>query len=78
MTKQEKIETLTEYRELQELKATADKRLKEIKREIEQNISAGKYGNMLIHFELREVKEYVVPARIDKIVKVSKIMKGSK
>ncbi len=73
MNKEQKIKTLAEFKELQELKATADKRLKEIKKEIEENIAAGKYGDFALGFEFREVREYVVPARTDKIIKVVKL-----
>lgn len=73
MNKTEKIKILAEFKELQELKAAAEKRYKEIKKQIESEIEAGKYGDFALGFEFREVREYVVPARTDKIIKVVKL-----
>lgn len=73
MTKQDKIQLLSEYKELQALKTEAEKRYKELKKQIEENIEAGKYGEFALGFEFREVREYVVPARTDKIIKVVKL-----
>lgn len=64
---------LAEYKELQEQKSKADKRLKELKDEIQREMKPGMYGDYVLIFETREVREYLVPARIDHIVKVSKI-----
>lgn len=73
MTKQQKIEILAEFKESKELTAFAEKRLKELKDIIKAEIETGKYGDLVLTIEEREVKEYVVPARTDKIIKVSKI-----
>jgi hypothetical protein len=73
MTKQDKIKVLAEYREIQELKAAAEKRYKELKKQIEAEIESGKHGDFVVAFEFREVREYIVPARTDKIVKVVKL-----
>lgn len=73
MNKEQKIKILSEFKELQELKASAEKRYKEIKKQIEENIDAGRYGDFALGFEFRDVREYVVPSRTDKIIKVVKI-----
>lgn len=73
MKKQNKILIISEFKELQELKAKADKRIKELKDQIQKEFDAGIYGQYFLNFETREVREYVVPARIDHIVKISKI-----
>lgn len=73
MTKQQKIAILAEFKENKELVSQAEKRLKELKDQIKSDIDAGVYGDLVLTIEEREVKEYVVPARTDKIIKVSKI-----
>lgn len=73
MKKQDKIQVISEFKELQELKSRADKRIKELKDQIQKDFDAGIYGDYSLNFEIREVREYVVPARVDTIVKVSKL-----
>jgi hypothetical protein len=73
MNRDDKIKILSAYKEFQELKSMADKRIKELQLEIKRRFKPGKYGQYLLNFEVREVKEYVVPARTDHIVKVSKM-----
>lgn len=63
---------LAQYKLLQEAKSRVDRELKDM-RESLLKMKAGQYGNFLLAFETREVREYVVPARIDHIVKVIKI-----
>lgn len=70
MTKQQKIQILAEFKEEQALKAKAEARIKELKAQIQAEIDAGKYGDYVLIFEERDVKEYVVKARTDTIVKV--------
>lgn len=70
MTKQQKIAILAEYKEEQILKAKAEARIKELKAQIQADIDAGQYGDYVLIFEQRDVKEYVVKARTDTIVKV--------
>jgi len=72
MSKSEKIKMLSEFKELQVLKLAAEKRYKELKAEIEENLEAGQYGDYALGFEFRDVKEYTVSARTDKIIKVIK------
>lgn len=73
MKRDDKIRILEEYKETKELVAAAEKRVRELKAQIQAEIDAGKYGDYVLVFEEREVKEYVVPARTDRIVKVSNI-----
>lgn len=73
MTKQDKIQILKEFKEEQELKKAAEKRIAELKAQIQAEIDAGQYGDYVLVFEEREVKEYTVKARTDTIVKVSEI-----
>lgn len=73
MTKQDKIRILKEFKEEQELKKAAEKRIAELKAQIQAEIDAGQYGDYVLVFEEREVKEYTVKARTDTIVKVSEI-----
>lgn len=73
MTKQDKIQILAEYKEEVELRNHAEKRIKELKAQIQAEIDAGKYGDYVLTFDQREVKEYVVAARTDTLVKVVKI-----
>lgn len=73
MNKQDKITVLSEFKELNELKNSAEKRIKELKAQIKAEIEAGKYGDYVLTYEEREVKEFTVAARVDTILKVSKI-----
>ncbi|HNA61530.1 MAG TPA: hypothetical protein PKW79_00430 [Rhabdochlamydiaceae bacterium] len=73
MTKADKIQILKEFKEEQELKKAAEKRIAELKAQIQAEIDAGQYGDYVLVFEEREVKEYTVKARKDEIVKVSYI-----
>lgn len=68
-----KIATLSEYKELQELKSIAEKRMKELKEQINAQIKAGKYGDYVLAFEDVEVKEYTVQSRVDHRIKVLKV-----
>lgn len=70
MTTKQKIQILAEFKEEQALKAKAEARIKELKAQIQAEIDAGKYGDYVLIFEERDVKEYVVKARVDTIVKV--------
>lgn len=69
----DKVQILSEFKELQELKSKAEKRIKELKAQIQAEIAAGQYGDYILMYEERDVKEFTVPARHDTIVKVSKI-----
>jgi hypothetical protein len=70
---QDSIESkLAYYKVLQENKSKIDKELKLLKDELLKS-DAGQYGQYMLAFETREVREYLVPARIDTIVKVNKI-----
>ena len=73
MNKTQKIQILKEFKEEQALKAKAEARIKELKAQIQAEIDAGQYGDYVLVFEEREVKEYVVKARVDELVKVSYI-----
>lgn len=73
MNKADKIKILAEFKEEQALKAKAEARIKELKAQIQAEIDAGQYGDYVLVFEEREVKEYVVKARVDELVKVSYI-----
>lgn len=73
MTKENKIKILDEYRELQMRKSEIEKRYKELKTKIETEVGEGKFGPFAVEFQTREVREYVVPARVDKIIKVVKV-----
>lgn len=73
MNKQTKIQILSDFKEEQELKNRAEKRLKELKAQIMADIEAGMYGDYCLTFDKREVKEFTVESRVDTIVKVNKI-----
>jgi hypothetical protein len=73
MKKEDKIAILQEFKEFQELKNKALKRYDELKKLILADIEAGKYGDYVLAFEERSVKEYVSAARVDTLVKVIKI-----
>jgi hypothetical protein len=70
MTTKQKIKILAEFKEEQALKAKAEARIKELKAQIQAEIDQGKYGDYVLIFEERDVKQYVVSARTDTIVKV--------
>jgi hypothetical protein len=76
MKAKEKIQILADFKEQQELVRLANKRISELKEAIKNEFEAGVYGDLVLTFEDRFVKEYVVPARVDKIIKV--IEKGRK
>lgn len=69
---QQKIKTLEEYKELKELTAKAEKRIREIKAEIKEKYKPGEYGDLILSIEEREVAAYSVAARVDQIIKVVK------
>lgn len=71
-TDKQKIKHLQEYKELNDLVSHAKKRIEEIKAEIKEKYKPGEYGELLLTIEERRVKEYIVPARIDKVIKVVK------
>lgn len=73
MNKEMKIQVLSEYREANELKKAAEKRVKELKEKIMKDIEEGKYGHLVLEFETRDVKSYVVPARTDTLIKIAEI-----
>lgn len=73
MNKQTKIQILSDFKEEQELKNRAEKRLKELKAKILADIEAGVYGEYCLTFDEREVKKYIVESRTDTIVRVNKI-----
>lgn len=75
MNKQAAIIILKDFQEAKELKAAAEKRYQTLRSEILEDMKAGKYGDMVLDFEEREVKEYTVAARTDKIIKVSRVNK---
>lgn len=75
MNNEEKITVLEEYKELNELKNRAEKRLKEIKEEIKLKFKPGQYGQLALEFKEVEVKEYTVAARIDHRIIVTEIGK---
>lgn len=66
---------LQEYREQNEIKKAAEKRVKELKEAILQ-MTEGQYDNFVLEFESRNVKEYVVAARVDTLIKIAEIKKG--
>lgn len=70
MKREDKIKILKEYKEEKELVQRAEKRLKQLKAMIQANIDAGVYGDVALVIEEVDVKEYVVPARTDRRMKV--------
>lgn len=63
---------IAEFKSLKDQQKETDRRLKELKESI-LNFDAGMYGEYVLTFETRNVKQYVVEARTDTIIKVSKI-----
>lgn len=73
INKKDRVKILREYKEESELKRAAEKRIAELKKEIFENIPEGQYEDMVLAIEARDVKEYTVAARTDKIIKVLQI-----
>ena len=66
-----KIETiLNSYKNASEKAKALKKEVDELRAYIIDNVEPGAYGELLLGIETRDVKEYVVKARIDKIIKV--------
>lgn len=61
---------LADFKNQQEALKEAKKNIDELKAYILENVEPGQYGEMLLGIEKRSVKEYVVKARIDTIIKV--------
>lgn len=66
-----RIETiLNSYRNAADKAKAAKKEMEELKEYILENVKPGAYGELLLGIEKRDVKEYVVKARTDTILKV--------
>lgn len=65
------VAILNEYQELKEVINAANKRANELKALIKNDYKPGEYGNLILTIEERQVKEYVVSARVDQIIKVT-------
>lgn len=63
---------LQDYKSLLKIKSEAEKQIKELKEKISA-MEAGQYDNFVLAFEEREVKEYIVKSRTDRIIKVLEI-----
>lgn len=66
-----KIETiLASYLNASERAKAAQKEKDDLRDYILENVDPGQYGELLLGIEERSVKEYVVKARTDRIIKV--------